>query len=77
MYACGIYGYQDTLYAKSGYQYYSRCYVEGMSYSAWQTFAFQMDNHQSFIGADDFIFGNAAAWFGDCKYTGSKSSPRF
>ncbi|CZR68517.1 related to pectinesterase precursor [Phialocephala subalpina] len=45
MYACGIYGYQDTLYAKSGYQYFSRCYIEG---------------------ADDFIFGNAAAWFGDC-----------
>ncbi|PMD44821.1 carbohydrate esterase family 8 protein [Hyaloscypha variabilis F] len=45
MYACGIYGYQDTLYAKSGYQYFSRCYIEG---------------------ADDFIFGDAAAWFGDC-----------
>lgn len=32
MYACGIYGYQDTLYAKSGYQYFSRCYIEGILY---------------------------------------------
>lgn len=31
LYACGIYGYQDTLYAKSGYQYFSRCYIEGLS----------------------------------------------
>ncbi|KAL3450532.1 pectin lyase fold/virulence factor [Aspergillus insuetus] len=44
-YACGFYGYQDTLYAKSGRQYYSNCYVEG---------------------AVDFIFGFAAAWFGEC-----------
>jgi pectinesterase len=44
-YACGFYGYQDTLYAKSGRQYYSNCYVEG---------------------AVDYIFGNAAAWFGEC-----------
>ena len=44
-YACGFYGYQDTLYAKSGKQYYSNCYVEG---------------------AVDYIFGNAAAWFGEC-----------
>lgn len=28
-YACGFYGYQDTLYAKSGKQYYSNCYIEG------------------------------------------------
>lgn len=28
-YACGFYGYQDTLYAKSGSQYYSNCYMEG------------------------------------------------
>lgn len=45
LYAVGIYGYQDTLYAKSGYQYYSKCFIQG---------------------ADDFIFGDAAAWFGDC-----------
>ncbi|KAF3400436.1 putative pectinesterase A [Talaromyces pinophilus] len=44
-YACGFYGYQDTLYAKAGKQYYSNCYVEG---------------------AVDFIFGAAAAWFGEC-----------
>ncbi|KAH8736581.1 carbohydrate esterase family 8 protein [Ilyonectria robusta] len=44
-YGCGFYGYQDTLYAKSGYQYYSNCYVEG---------------------AVDYIFGKAAAWFGEC-----------
>lgn len=28
-YGCGFYGYQDTLYAKSGNQYYSNCYMEG------------------------------------------------
>ncbi|ROV91875.1 hypothetical protein VMCG_09179 [Cytospora schulzeri] len=28
-YGCGFYGYQDTLYAKSGDQYYSNCYIEG------------------------------------------------
>jgi len=44
-YACGFYGYQDTLYAKAGRQYYSNCYVEGPI---------------------DFIFGKAAAWFGEC-----------
>jgi len=44
-YACGFYGYQDTLYAKSGKQYYSNCYMEG---------------------AVDYIFGDAAAWFGEC-----------
>ncbi|KAI9147149.1 Pectinesterase A [Paramyrothecium foliicola] len=44
-YACGFYGYQDTLYAKNGKQYYSNCYIEG---------------------AVDYIFGNAAAWFGEC-----------
>ena len=25
------------------------------------------NNHLQWPGADDFIFGNAAAWFGDCK----------
>lgn len=44
-YACGFYSYQDTLYAKSGKQYYSNCYIEG---------------------AVDWIFGAAAAWFGEC-----------
>ncbi|CAG8981893.1 hypothetical protein HYALB_00013807 [Hymenoscyphus albidus] len=28
-YGCGFYGYQDTLYAKAGHQYYSNCYMEG------------------------------------------------
>ncbi|KAF5877868.1 putative carbohydrate esterase family 8 protein [Botrytis fragariae] len=44
-YGCSFTGYQDTLYAKSGKQYYSNCYIEG---------------------AVDYIFGNAAAWFGEC-----------
>lgn len=44
-YGVGLYGYQDTLYAKGGAQYYSNCYVEG---------------------AVDYIFGGAAAWFGEC-----------
>lgn len=44
-YGCGFYGYQDVLYAKSGRQYYSNCYIQG---------------------ADDYIFGDAAAWFGEC-----------
>ncbi|KAF2714500.1 carbohydrate esterase family 8 protein [Pleomassaria siparia CBS 279.74] len=28
-YGCKFDGYQDTLYAKSGYQYYSNCYIAG------------------------------------------------
>ncbi len=28
-YGCGFFGYQDTLYAKSGQQYYKNCYIEG------------------------------------------------
>lgn len=44
-YGCSFKGYQDTLYAKAGTQYYSNCYVEG---------------------AVDYIFGDAAAWFGEC-----------
>lgn len=28
-YGCAFKGYQDTLYAKDGDQYYSNCYVEG------------------------------------------------
>ncbi|OAF56398.1 hypothetical protein VC83_06877 [Pseudogymnoascus destructans] len=28
-YGCGFYGYQDTLLAKNGKQYYSNCYMEG------------------------------------------------
>ncbi|CAG8747025.1 11487_t:CDS:2, partial [Acaulospora colombiana] len=45
-YACSFKGYQDTLYAKSGKQYYSNCYIEG---------------------AVDYIFGDATAWFGECR----------
>ncbi|EPS39664.1 hypothetical protein H072_6549 [Dactylellina haptotyla CBS 200.50] len=44
-YGCGFKSYQDTLYAKSGTQYYSNCNV---------------------IGAVDYIFGAASAWFGEC-----------
>lgn len=28
-YGCSFKGYQDTLYAKDGDQYYSNCYIEG------------------------------------------------
>ncbi|KAF3763311.1 family 8 carbohydrate esterase [Cryphonectria parasitica EP155] len=28
-YGCGFYGYQDTLYAYAGDQYYKNCYIEG------------------------------------------------
>ncbi|KIN00065.1 carbohydrate esterase family 8 protein [Oidiodendron maius Zn] len=28
-YGCGFYGYQDTLYAHSGYQYYKNCLIQG------------------------------------------------
>ncbi|KAH6988399.1 pectin lyase fold/virulence factor [Ilyonectria destructans] len=28
-YGCGFYGYQDTLYAHSGYQYYKKCLIRG------------------------------------------------
>lgn len=53
-YACGFYGYQDTLYAKSGKQYYSNSYIEG---------------------ATDYIFGNAAAWFGECTIANKGGGP--
>ncbi|KAL5355700.1 pectin lyase-like protein [Aspergillus floccosus] len=49
-YGCGFKSYQDTLYAKSGIQYYSNCYIEG---------------------AVDYIFGDAAAWFGECTIASS------
>lgn len=49
-YGCSFKGYQDTLYAKSGLQYYSNCYIEG---------------------AVDYIFGKAAAWFGECTIASS------
>ncbi|TGO13429.1 hypothetical protein BTUL_0070g00340 [Botrytis tulipae] len=51
-YGCSFTGYQDTLYAKAGKQYYSNCYIEGKSLTI--------------KGAVDYIFGNAAAWFGEC-----------
>ncbi|KAJ5701294.1 pectinesterase family protein [Penicillium malachiteum] len=53
-YGCQFSGYQDTLYAKAGTQYYSNCLIEG---------------------ADDYIFGDASAWFGECDIvsTGSGS----
>ncbi|KAF3923129.1 Pectinesterase [Dactylellina cionopaga] len=28
-YGCGFYGYQDTLFADNGYQYFANCYIEG------------------------------------------------
>ncbi|KAK6538624.1 hypothetical protein TWF694_010202 [Orbilia ellipsospora] len=40
-YGCGFYGYQDTLYAKQGKQYYANCFIQGAvdyiygSASAW------------------------------------------
>ncbi|KAH6612998.1 carbohydrate esterase family 8 protein [Boeremia exigua] len=50
-YGCSFKSFQDTLYAKSGYQYYSNCYIEG---------------------AVDYIFGDAAAWFGECTIASSR-----
>ncbi|KAF2136824.1 carbohydrate esterase family 8 protein [Aplosporella prunicola CBS 121167] len=44
-YACAFSGYQDTLYAKHGTQYYSNSHI---------------------VGAKDYVFGAAAAWFGEC-----------
>lgn len=44
-YGCAFTSYQDTLYAKSGYQYYKKCLI---------------------IGAVDYIFGDATAWFEQC-----------
>jgi hypothetical protein len=43
---CRFLGWQDTLYAKGGRQYYKDCYIEG---------------------SVDFIFGQAAAVFEDCR----------
>jgi len=44
-YGCNFTGYQDTLLADGGFQYYSNCYIEG---------------------AEDYIYGAASAWFGEC-----------
>jgi PelA/Pel-15E family pectate lyase len=43
---CRFLGWQDTLYAKNGRQYYANCYIEGHV---------------------DFIFGQAAAVFENCR----------
>ncbi|KAF2174495.1 carbohydrate esterase family 8 protein [Zopfia rhizophila CBS 207.26] len=50
-YGCQFKSFQDTLYAKAGYQYYSNCYIEG---------------------AVDYIFGDGAAWFGECTIASSR-----
>lgn len=34
-YGCSFIGWQDTLYAKAGQQYYKRCYIEGRSILSW------------------------------------------
>ena len=58
-YGCQFSGYQDTLYAKSGTQYYSNCLITGKSrHIAW------IVAHGP--GAVDYIFGDASAWFGEC-----------
>lgn len=49
-YGCSFKGYQDTLYVKSGAQYFSNTYIEG---------------------ADDYIFGAANVWFGECTIASS------
>jgi len=35
LYACGFYGYQDTLYANKGTQVYLNGYIEVLSHVAW------------------------------------------
>ncbi|BAE63101.1 unnamed protein product [Aspergillus oryzae RIB40] len=55
-YGCGFKSYQDTLYAKSGMQYYSVTILKVV----------KMTDTGSVVGAVDYIFGDAAAWFGEC-----------
>lgn len=60
---------QDTLYAKSGYQYYSNCYIQGKRFSPELKKLCWCHRIQliSTSGAIDYIFGDASAWFTECK----------
>ncbi|KAI9727875.1 MAG: hypothetical protein M1834_007921 [Cirrosporium novae-zelandiae] len=73
-YGCSFSGYQDTLYAKAGNQYYSNCYIEGENRHCVPPLMTSWTPKEPLIsptimgagGAVDFIFGDAAAWFGEC-----------
>jgi pectinesterase len=66
-YGCSFKSYQDTLYAKAGLQYYSNCYIEGMFIDI-PGFSVQLllQMLTRTLGAVDYMFGDAAAWFGEC-----------
>jgi pectinesterase len=64
LYACGFYGYQDTLYASKGTQVYLRNYIEVRAILpvGFAPFNLMLCSVQ---GAVDFIFGRAGlAFFG-------------
>ncbi|KAJ5919087.1 hypothetical protein N7466_010030 [Penicillium verhagenii] len=67
-YACQFTGYQDTLYAKSGTQYYSNCLIEGLLplSSRRNPIPYHFYILTYIPGAVDYIFGDASAWFGEC-----------
>jgi pectinesterase len=63
LYACGFYGYQDTLYTSQGTQVYLKNYIEVRTAIRVQFSAFFMTC--SIQGAVDFIFGrHGMAFFG-------------
>lgn len=57
------------MYAKAGYQYYSNCYIEGNF--SYLTFDFVSILYLTKVGAVDYIFGDASAWFGECTMASS------
>jgi pectinesterase len=61
LYACGFYGYQDTLYTSQGTQVYLRNYIEVRAYARFPALGITR-----FVkGAVDFIFGRRGlAFFG-------------
>lgn len=65
-YGCSFLGFQDTLYAKAGQQYYKRCYMEGIFSRSARLKIILYIHTDLHLGSVDFIFGDAAAWFGVC-----------
>ena len=60
-------GYQDTVYANSGTQYYSKCYIEGRSYDQNERYqnGFSGGSNTDNLGAADYIYGDASAWISE------------
>ncbi|KAL3457955.1 pectin lyase fold/virulence factor [Aspergillus heterothallicus] len=77
-YGCQFLGYQDTLYARAGIQYYSNCYIEGAvdyifgAASAWFGECTIVSNGAGYITAMSREVATDPAWycFDHCKISG-------